>query len=111
LNIASARASRAIPGDDRASHALVRTKIDGKPGNGFEERVKSLAIEEVYRIIKIREGDRVEKVPVIQAIIRKIAVAAANGNARAQQTYLNLIMGAEADRRMALRRFQACCRI
>jgi hypothetical protein len=101
LSIASARASLAIPGDDRARPARLSAKIGGKPGVGFEDRVKSLAIEEAYRIIKIREGDRVEKVPVIQAIIRKVAVAAANGNTRAQQTYLNLVIGAEADRRVA----------
>jgi Family of unknown function (DUF5681) len=63
--------------------------------------VKSLAIEEAYRTIRIREAGRVEKIPVIQAILRKIAIAAANGNARAQQTYLNLLTGAEADRRVA----------
>jgi hypothetical protein len=88
-------------GRPRKIPALVATKIGGKPGIGFEDRVKSLAIEEAYRIIKIREGDRVEKIPVIQAILRKVAVAAANGNTRAQQTYLNLLIGAEADRRMA----------
>jgi hypothetical protein len=88
-------------GRPRKTRALVGTKIGGKPSVGFEDRVKSLAIEEAYRIIKIREGDRVEKVPVIQAIIRKVAVAAANGNTRAQQTYLNLVIGAEADRRVA----------
>ena len=55
-------------GRPRKSHAQVSTKIGGKPSVGFEDRVKSLAIEEAYRIIKIREGDRVEKVPVIQAI-------------------------------------------
>ena len=88
-------------GRPRKIGALVATKIGGKPGIGFEDRVKSLAIEEAYRIIKIREGDRVEKIPVIQAILRKVAVAAANGNTRAQQTYLNLLIGAEADRRMA----------
>jgi hypothetical protein len=88
-------------GRPRKSRALVSTKIGGQPGIGFEDRVKSLAIEEAYRSIKIREGDRVEKVPVIQAILRKVAVAAANGNTRAQQTYLNLLIGAEADRRVA----------
>jgi hypothetical protein len=87
-------------GRPRKTRPLVGTKIGGKPSVGFEDRVKSLAIEEAYRIIKIREGDRVEKVPVIQAIIRKVAVAAANGNTRAQQTYLNLVIGAEADRRV-----------
>src|SRR5882724_11925710 len=44
---------------------------------------------------------RVERVPVVQAILRKVAFAAANGNTRAQKTYLDLLMGAEADRRMA----------
>ena len=88
-------------GRPRKSRAQVSTKIDGQPRVGFEDRVKSLAIEEGYRPITIREGDRVERVPIVQAILRKIAVAAANGNTRAQQTYLNLLMGAEADRRMA----------
>jgi hypothetical protein len=88
-------------GRPRKSRALVSTKIGGQPGIGFD-RIKSLAIEEAYRTIKIREGDRVEKVPVIQAILRKLAVAAANGNTRAQQTYLNLLIGAEADRRVAI---------
>jgi Family of unknown function (DUF5681) len=81
--------------------ALVGTTVGGQPGIGFEDRVKSLAIEEAYRLILIRDGDRVERIPIIQAILRKVAVAAANGNARAQQSYLNLVAGAEADRRAA----------
>jgi Family of unknown function (DUF5681) len=76
-------------------------QIGGQPGIGFEDRIKSLAIEEAYRLITIREGDRTERIPVIQAILRKVAVAAANGNIRAQQNYLNLLIGAEADRRVA----------
>src|ERR1700730_291124 len=66
-----------------------------------EDRIKSLAIKEAYRLITIREGDRTERIPVIQAILRKVAVAAANGNTRAQQNYLSLLIGAEADRRVA----------
>ena len=88
-------------GRPRKIRALVSTKIGGQPGIGFEDRIKSLAIKEAYRIITIRDGDRVEKIPVIQAILRKVAVAAANGNIRAQQNYLNLLIGAEADRRVA----------
>ena len=88
-------------GRPRKKRALVSTKVDGQPGVGFEDRIKSLAIEEAYRLITIREGDRVERIPVIQAILRKVAVAAANGNTRAQQNYLNLLIGAEADRRVA----------
>jgi hypothetical protein len=88
-------------GRPRKKRAFVSTKVDGQPGIGFEDRIKSLAIEEAYRLITIREGDRVERIPVIQAILRKVAVAAANGNTRAQQNYLNLLIGAEADRRVA----------
>jgi hypothetical protein len=86
-------------GRPRRERVLVSTKVGGQPGIGFEDRIKSLAIEEAYRLITIREGDRVERVPVIQAIVRKVAVAAANGNTRSQQTLLNLVIGAEADRR------------
>jgi hypothetical protein len=88
-------------GRPRRNRAFVSTKIGGRPGIGFEDRIKSLAIEEAYRLITIREGDRTERIPVIQAILRKVAVAAANGNIRAQQNYLNLLIGAEADRSVA----------
>jgi Family of unknown function (DUF5681) len=88
-------------GRPRKNRALVSTKVDGRPGIGFEDRIKSLAIEEAYRLITIREGDRTERIPVVQAILRKVAIAAANGNIRAQQNYLNLLIGAEADRRVA----------
>ena len=88
-------------GRPRKNRALVGAKVGGKPGIGVEDRVKSLAIEEAYRLITIRDGDRTERIPVIQAILRKVAVAAANGNLRAQQQILNLVIGAEADRRVA----------
>jgi hypothetical protein len=54
---------------------------------------------EVYRPITVREGDRTERIPIIQAIIRKVAVAAANGNGRALQQILNRVDMAEAARR------------
>jgi hypothetical protein len=88
-------------GRPRKARALVTTKLGDKTTVACEDRVKSLAIEEAYRLITIREGDRTERIPVIQAILRKVAVAAANGNIRAQQNYLNLLIGAEASRREA----------
>jgi hypothetical protein len=102
LSIASERVSLAIPGDDRARYPRSPApKSAASRESDFEDRIKSLAIEEAYRLITIREGDRTERIPVIQAILRKVAVAAANGNIRAQQNYLNLLIGAEADRRVA----------
>jgi hypothetical protein len=68
---------------------------------GFESRIKTIAIEEAYRLITVRDGDRVEKIPLIQAILRKMGVNAANGSSRAQKTILDLVLGAEADRSAA----------
>src|SRR5262249_40340001 len=73
----------------------------GQPNIGFEDRIKSVAIEEAYRLVNIRDGDRVERIPLVQAIIRKLGLAAATGNIRAAQSFLNLLIGAEADRRVA----------
>jgi Family of unknown function (DUF5681) len=90
-----------LKGRPPKERALVTTKFGGQPGIGFGSRIKAIAIEEAYRLITVREGDRIEKVPVIQAILRKVAVNAANGNTRAQRIYLDLVIGAEADRSAA----------
>jgi hypothetical protein len=90
-----------LKGRPPKERALVATKFGGQPGIGFESRLKTIAIEEAYRLITVREGDRIERVPVIQAILRKVAVNAANGNTRAQRIYLDLVIGAEADRSAA----------
>jgi hypothetical protein len=41
-------------GRPRKNRALVSTKVNGRPGIGFEDRIKSLAIEEAYRLGNIR---------------------------------------------------------
>jgi hypothetical protein len=90
-----------LKGRPPKERALVTTKFGGQPGIGFEARIKTIVIEEAYRLITVREGDRVEKIPVIQAIIRKVGVIAANGNTRAQRDYLGLVIGVEVDRSAA----------
>jgi len=59
-------------GRPRKNRALVSTNVYSRPSIGFEDRIKSRAIEEAYRLITIREGDRTERIPVIQAILRKV---------------------------------------
>jgi hypothetical protein len=90
-----------LKGRPHKARALVPTKFGGQPGIGFESRLKAIAIKEAYRLITVREGDRSERIPVIQAILRKVAINAANGNTRAQRIYLDLVIGAEADRSAA----------
>jgi len=94
-------ASGNLKGRPRKERALVATKFGGQPGIGFESRIKGIAIEEAYRLISIPDGNRVERISLIQAILRKIGVNAANGNARAQKIILDLVLGAEAERSAA----------
>jgi hypothetical protein len=60
-----------------------------------------MAIEEAYRPVVVREGDRTETLPAIQAVLRRVAVSAAKGDVRSQQLFVSLVSGAEADRRVA----------
>jgi hypothetical protein len=100
-------ASGNLKGRPPKARALVPTKFGDQPGIGFESRLKAIAVKEAYRLITVREGDRSERVPVIQAILRKVAVNAANGNTRAQRLYLDLVIGAETDPAPQPRSFSA----
>ena len=50
-----------------------------------EERLKSVLLEECYREIGIRDGEKLVKMPVIQAVVRNMALNAAKGNQRSQR--------------------------
>ena len=41
--------------------------------------MKSVALEEAYRLIRVREGDGLVEIPVMQAAFRGIAINAAKG--------------------------------
>jgi hypothetical protein len=50
-----------------------------------EERLKKIMIEEAYRTIEVTEGKRQIPIPMVQAILRSLAMKAARGDHRAQQ--------------------------
>ena len=50
-----------------------------------EERLKQVFIEECYRTIGIRDGDKLVDMSVIQAVVRNMALNAAKGNQRSQR--------------------------
>jgi hypothetical protein len=49
------------------------------------QRLQSIILEEAYRSIQLREGEKAIELPMIQAIIRSIGVAAAKGDRHAQR--------------------------
>jgi hypothetical protein len=60
-----------------------------------EERLKKLIIEEAYRTIKVTEGKRQITIPMVQAILRSMAMNAARGQHRAQQKFTEMLSETE----------------
>ena len=60
-----------------------------------EERLKTIIIDEAYRTIKVSEGRRQITIPIAQAVIRALAVNAARGQLRSQQTFAALLSQVE----------------
>jgi Family of unknown function (DUF5681) len=59
------------------------------------ERLKSIILEEAYRTIKVNDGPAQVSVPMAQAVMRSLAVAAVKGNTRAQSVFAQLLATTE----------------
>ena len=60
-----------------------------------EERMKAIILDEAYRTITVRDGDRNVTIPMAQAIMRSLAVNAAKGQHRAQRLFSELLASTE----------------
>jgi hypothetical protein len=56
-----------------------------------EERLKTIVMEEAYRPIKVRDGERNITVPMATAVVRALAVSAAKGNNRAAALFTQMV--------------------
>lgn len=65
-----------------------------------EERLKDIILDEAYRTVAMREGNRNIRIPVAQAVMRAIAVNAAKGNTRSQRLFAQLLADTENARRV-----------
>jgi Family of unknown function (DUF5681) len=64
----------------------------------YEERLKGIVAHEFYRPVTVRDGERSERLPIIQATIRSAALQAAKGNVRAQKLVSDLLRWVEEGR-------------
>ena len=64
-----------------------------------EERMKTILLDEAYRTITVRDGDRNVTVPMAQAVLRALAVNAAKGQHRSQRLFTELLTMVEAQNR------------
>lgn len=60
-----------------------------------EERLKDIILDEAYRDITVRDGDRNVTVPMAQAVMRALAVNAAKGQHRAQRLFAEMLSTTE----------------
>src|SRR5438270_13775716 len=70
----------------------------GLLGGGIADRLGAMALEEATRPITLREGDKISEIPAIQALIRTMFGAAAQGDTKAARQLMELIGRAESDR-------------
>lgn len=60
-----------------------------------EERMKIIILQEAYRDIKVRDGERTVTVPIAQAVLRSLAVNAVKGQHRSQRLFAELLSAVE----------------
>lgn len=63
------------------------------------ERLKSIVIDEAYRTIKIKDGERQISISIAQAAIRSLGLNAVKGQSRAQKQFADLLRDVEAQNR------------
>jgi hypothetical protein len=67
-------------------------------GGGIADRLSVMALEEATRQVTIREGDKVSQLPAMQALLRTMFRAAANGDTKAGKQLVDLITRTEGAR-------------
>ena len=88
-------ASRFKPGQSGNPRGRPKGAKNKRPALN-EERMKDIVLDEAYRTITVRDGDRTVTVPMAQAIIRSLAVNAAKGQHRAQRLFAELLSSVES---------------
>ncbi|WP_432449223.1 DUF5681 domain-containing protein [Aliiroseovarius marinus] len=62
-----------------------------------EERLKGIILDEAYRDITVRDGNRNVTVPMAQAVVRALAVNAVKGQHRSQRLFAELLGATERE--------------
>jgi Family of unknown function (DUF5681) len=69
----------------------------GRPRGMTAGGVAALALKEAYRLVTVREGDKVLTMPAIQAVMRSQVALAAKGNGPAQRALFEAVQAIERE--------------
>jgi hypothetical protein len=69
----------------------------GRPRGTTARRLEAIILKEAYRLVKVKEGDNVELVPAIRAILRSQIAHAAKGNGPAQRALIESVRASEQE--------------
>jgi hypothetical protein len=69
----------------------------GRPPASEVDRAKALVMQEAYRKVAVREGDKVTEMPALKAVLRGLVARAVKGSVPAQREILRTIQAIEAE--------------
>jgi hypothetical protein len=72
--------------------------IDSEFGGGVVDQLGAIALKEAMRPIAVREGDKITKMPAVQALIRSLFRSAAQGDSKSQRQLLDMVAQKESAR-------------
>jgi hypothetical protein len=72
--------------------------IDSGSAGGIFDQLGSIALKEAMRPIAVREGNKITKMPAVQALIRSMFRNAAQGDAKSQRQLLDMVAQKESAR-------------
>jgi hypothetical protein len=84
-------------------HSRFRKGQSGNPAGRRRqsegERARKLILQEAFRMLNLREGDKVTRIPALQAVLRSQIALAAKGNGPAQRAVVKTVQEIEAEAR------------
>ena len=82
-------------------HTRFRKGVSGNPRGGSRAqtaaRARALELKEAYRLVTVREGDKVMSLPAIQAVMRSQVALAVKGNGPVQRTLIAAVHALEQE--------------